>query len=185
MCIKAQDKNQPLPRVQIVQPMPTLVSSWNALLPHVIVSCFSQAGIGDSSQQVILADKDGPFKELIEEPDELREAKPNVVPENVSAELFSTVDDHVIGTASAASDFEILSQIWGDNDDNDDAVVIEDKPTTRTSFQQGNEKFSANSAKCFSVYEQVWFRNAKSSSPDGETIRHRKKSNSQQKLQIK
>ena len=98
---------------------------------------------------------------MIEEPDELREAKPNAVPENVSAELFSTVDDHVIGTASAASDFEILSQIWGDNDDNDDAVVIEDKPTARTSFQQGNEKFSANSAECFSVYEQVWFRNAK------------------------
>ena len=98
---------------------------------------------------------------MIEEPDELREAKPNAVPENVSAELFSTVDDHVIGTASAASDFEILSQIWGDNDDNDDAVVIEDKPTARTSFQQGNEKFSANSAECFCVYEQVWFRNAK------------------------
>ena len=53
--------------------------------------------------------------------------------ENVSAESFSAVDDHVIVTASAATDSEILSQILDDNDDSDDEIVIEDKPPVRPS----------------------------------------------------
>ena len=55
---------------------------------------------------------DDPFKEWIEKFDKLREAHPNAVPENVSAESFFAVDDHVIVTASSATSSKILSQIW-------------------------------------------------------------------------
>ena len=64
--------------------------------PYVIVNCFSKAGISESSQQVALTDEDNSFKELIEELIELPETHPNAVPENVSAESFSAVDDHVM-----------------------------------------------------------------------------------------
>ena len=93
-----------------------------------IANCFSKAGVSNSSQQVALTDKDDPLKVLIEELDELQEAHPDAVPENVSAESFSAADDHVIVTASAATDSEILPQILGNNDDSDDEIVIEDKP---------------------------------------------------------
>ena len=46
---------------------------------------------------------------------------------------FSAVDDHVIVTVSAATNSEILSQILDDNDDSDDKIVIEDKPTVHSS----------------------------------------------------
>ena len=92
--------------------MTTLVSPWNTVPPHVIVNCFSKAGISDSIQQVALTDEDDPFKELN--------------PENVSTECFSAVNDHLIVTTLAATNSEILSQILSDNDDSDDEIV-EDK----------------------------------------------------------
>ena len=136
MCIKALDKNQPLPNFSIQQTVTTLVSSWNAVSPQVIVNCFSKAGISDSSQQVALADEDNPFKESIEEFDELREAHPDAVPENLSAGGFSIVDDHMIVTASAATDSEALSQILDDNDDSNDEIVIEEKLSARASKRE-------------------------------------------------
>ena len=126
MCIKALDKKQPRPKISILQAMTSLVSSWNAVSPDVIVNCFSKAGISDSNQQVALIDEDDPFEGLIEELEKLREAHPDAVPENVSAESFSAVDDHVIVIASVPTDSEILSQILGDSDDSDGEIVIED-----------------------------------------------------------
>ena len=136
MCIKVLDKNQPLPKISIQQAVTTLVSSWNAVPPQVIVNCSSKAGISDSNQQVALNDEDNPFKELIEEFEELREAYPGAVPENLSAGGFSAVDDHMIVTASAATDSEVLSQILGDNDDSDDEIAIEEKPSARPSKRE-------------------------------------------------
>ena len=100
--IKALGKNQPYPEISILQPLTTLVSSWNAVPLDVIVNWFFKARISDSSQQVFLTDEDDPIKELIEELDELREANREAVLENVSTESFSTVNDHAIVTASAA-----------------------------------------------------------------------------------
>ena len=70
---------------------------------------------------------------MIKELDALQEVHTDAVRENVSAESFSAVDDHVIVTVSAATDSEILSQILDDNDDSDDEIVIEDKPPVRPS----------------------------------------------------
>ena len=39
MCITALEKNQLLSKISILQAMMTLVSSWNAVPPHVIVKC--------------------------------------------------------------------------------------------------------------------------------------------------
>ena len=101
-----------------------LESSWNAVPPHVIINCFSDAGISDSSQQVALNDEDDPFKEWIKKFDKLREAHTNSAPENVSAENFFAVDDHVIVTASSATNSKILSQNLGNNVNSDDEIVI-------------------------------------------------------------
>ena len=88
MCINALDENQSYSKILILQAMMTLVSSWNDVPSHVIINCFSKAGISKSSQKVALTDEYDPFKEFIEELDELREVHPNAVPENVSAEIF-------------------------------------------------------------------------------------------------
>ena len=66
---------------------------------------------------------------MIEELEKLREVHPDAVPENVSAESFSAVDNHVIVTASVPTDSEIL----GDKYDSDDEIVIEDEPPVRPS----------------------------------------------------
>lgn len=113
--------------------MTTLVSSWDAVPPNILVNCFFKAGISGSNQQVALTNEDNPFKELIKELDKLREAHPNAVSGNVSAESFSIVNDHVIATVSAATDSKILSQILGDNDDRDNEIVIENKTPVRPS----------------------------------------------------
>ena len=71
-------------------------------------NCFSKAGINDSSQQVALTDEDNPFKELIKELEELRGVHPNAVPKKVLAKSFSSIDDHTILTASAATDTKVF-----------------------------------------------------------------------------
>ena len=116
--------------------MTTLVSSWDAVPPHVLVNCFFKAGISNSNQQVALTNEDNPFKELIEKLDKLREAHPNAVSGNVSAESFSIVNDYVIVTASAATDSKMLLQILGDNDDRDNKIVIENKTPVRPSKRE-------------------------------------------------
>ena len=85
MCINPLDENQSYSKILILQAMMTLVSSWNDVPSHVIINCFSKAGISKSSQKVALTDE---CDEFIEELDELREVRPNAVPENVSAEIF-------------------------------------------------------------------------------------------------
>ena len=65
---------------------------------------------------------------MIKELDALQEVHTDAVRENVSAESFSAIDDHVIVATSAATDSEILSQILDNNDDSDGEIVIEDKP---------------------------------------------------------
>ena len=72
------------------------------------LTAFSKAGISDSSQQVASTDEDDPFEGLIEELEKLRETHPDAVPENVTAESFSAVDDHAIVAASVPTDSEIL-----------------------------------------------------------------------------
>ena len=57
MCIEALDKNQPLPKISILQAITTLASSWSAMPPHVIFKCFSEARISDSSQQAASTDE--------------------------------------------------------------------------------------------------------------------------------
>ena len=74
-----------------------------------IVNCFSKAGISNSSQQVALTDKDDPLKVLIEELDELQEAHPDAVPENVSAESFSVADDVIVAASAATRNIALLA----------------------------------------------------------------------------
>ena len=39
LCIKAVDKNEPLPKISILQAMKDLVSSWNAVSKETVVNC--------------------------------------------------------------------------------------------------------------------------------------------------
>lgn len=124
MCIKALGKNQPLPKISTLQAITTLVSSWSAVPPHVIIKCFSKAGISDSSQQVALTDEDNPFKELIRWA--MRNTPWRSTKKRIGCKFFS-VDDHVIVPVSVATDTEILSQILVNNNDSDDEIAIKDK----------------------------------------------------------
>ena len=124
MCIKALDKNQPLPKISILQAITTLVSSWSAVPPHVIIKCFSKAGISDSSQQVALTEEDNPFKELIRWA--MRNTPWRSTRKRIGCNFFA-VDDHVIVPVSVATDTEILSQILDNNNDSDDEIAIKEK----------------------------------------------------------
>ena len=68
--------------------MTILVSHLNAVPLHVTINHLWKAGISDSSQQIASIDEDDPFKELIKELDELREAHPNEVPKRYWLNIF-------------------------------------------------------------------------------------------------
>ena len=58
------------------------------------------------------------------------------MPRRSARKRFYAVDDHVIVTALALTDSEILPQILGNNDGSDDEIVIKDKPLARPSKKE-------------------------------------------------
>ena len=81
----------------------------------------------------------------------LRETHPDAVPENVSAESLSAVDDHVIVTASVPTDSEILSQILGDKDDNDEIEIEEEPPVRPSKSETENALETLQNASLYST----------------------------------
>ena len=58
------------------------------------------------------------------------------MPRRSARKRFHAVDDHVIVTALALTDSEILPQMLGNNDGSDDEIVIKDKPLARPSKKE-------------------------------------------------
>ncbi|XP_065642738.1 tigger transposable element-derived protein 4-like [Hydra vulgaris] len=101
LCIKAVDKNEPMPKISILQAMKDLVSSWNAVSKETVINCFKKA----------------------EELNRLRELDPRAVQEDLSAESYIGLDCDVVTTGSLATDAEIIAQILDPNFENDDNEV--------------------------------------------------------------
>ena len=57
-----------------------------------------KATVSEKYHTIAINDEDNPSKEINENLKELREKEPSLVPENMAAEDFATVDDAVITT---------------------------------------------------------------------------------------
>ena len=84
-----------------------LASVWNEVSQITIVNCFKKAKTSEKDQTIAINDEDDPFEKINENLKELREKKPSVLPENMTAEDFVTADDAVITTSSTLTDGEI------------------------------------------------------------------------------
>ena len=73
LCIKVVDKNKPLQKDSIFQPMKDLAASWNAVSKEAVVNCFKKSDISELNQQMTEADNVDRFKSLIKKLDRLPE----------------------------------------------------------------------------------------------------------------
>ena len=64
---------------------------------------FKKSRISSTGQQDAIADSDDPFKDLQESLDDLREADPSLVPNDLSVNDLVTLDNEVIATAPQIS----------------------------------------------------------------------------------
>ena len=101
-----------------------LVSAWYEVSQTTIVNCFKKAEISEKDQTIAINGEDDPFKEINESLKESQEKEPSLVPENMTAEGFATVDDAVITTSSTLTDEEILQEAT--QTENDEVEEIED-----------------------------------------------------------
>ena len=84
-----------------------LASAWNEVSQTTIVNCFKKAKISEKDQAIAINDDDDPFEKINKNLKDLREKNPSVLPENMTAEDFLTVDDAVIPKSSTLIDGEI------------------------------------------------------------------------------
>ena len=64
---------------------------------------FKKSRISSTGHQDAIADSDDPFKDLQESLDDLREADPSLVPNDLSVNDLVTLDNEVIATAPQIS----------------------------------------------------------------------------------
>ena len=121
---RSLDSNKLLPKVSLLTALQLLVSPWNKVSQTTVVNCFKKAKISDKNQTIAINNEDDPFNEITENPKELREKEPSLVPENMTAEDFATADDAVITTSSTLTDEEILQKAT--QTENDEVKEIED-----------------------------------------------------------
>ena len=107
LILRSLDSNKPLQKVSLLTALQLLASVWNEVSQITIVNCFKKAKTSEKDQTIAINDEDDPFEKINENLKELREKKPSVLPENMTAEDFVTADDAVITTSSTLTDGEI------------------------------------------------------------------------------
>ena len=75
LILRSLHSNKSLPTVSLLTPLQLLVSAWNEVSQTTIVICFKKAKISEKDQTIAISDEDDPFKEINENPKELREKK--------------------------------------------------------------------------------------------------------------
>lgn len=128
---RALEKKEPCPHISVLKAMKILAYSWEVVTKETIVNCFRKAGISPTVQEAAIADSDDPFKDLQESLDELRKADATLVPNNVTATEFVSLDDDVIVTAPEISEADIVEEIKGDQgkdgeEESDHEVSVEE-----------------------------------------------------------
>ena len=110
--------------------MKILVSWWEAVSAQTIVNCFRRAGITPEAQNAAITDADYPFSDLKESLQQLHDINPDMVPEGVTPECLTDIDNVVITTAPVITDDDILrsvitSQQERSDEDYDDDEEVE------------------------------------------------------------
>ena len=138
LCIKAMESNKPLPKINILQAMKHLVSSWNVVSKENIVNCFKKSNISQSNQQVAVNDDGDSSKSLQEDLKKLHELDNDAIQPNLSAESFADLDNEVVTSDSFSNDDDIIAEvIEGENEESeDDEVDEENTPPTRPSTNE-------------------------------------------------
>ena len=101
---------------------------------QAIVNCFRRAGITPEAQNAAIADADDTFSDLKESLQQLHDINPDMVPEGVTPECLTDVDNEVITTAPMITDDDILRSVTtsqqeqSDEDYDDDEEVEEAAP---------------------------------------------------------
>ena len=111
--------------------MKILADSWEVVTKEAILNCFRKAGITPAVQQAVIADSDGPFKDLQESLNDLRKADSSMVPDDVRATALVSLDDDIIATAPEISEGDIIEELrdrqeQGEEEENDDEISIEE-----------------------------------------------------------
>ena len=125
------DSNKPLPKISLITALQLLVSAWNEVSKATIVNCFRKSKISEKDQTNAVNDEDDPFKEMSEELQNLREKDSSLVPENLTAEDFASMDDVVVSTASHLTDNEILLEAL-QPDTNEEEDILDDDEKLET-----------------------------------------------------
>ena len=138
---RALHKTKTLPKISILQAMQILVSSWEAVSAQTIVNCFRKTGITSEAQNAAITDPDDPFSDLKESLQQLHDIDPDMVPESVTPESLTDVDNEVITTAPMVTDDDILRSVrtnqqeQSDEDDDSDEEEQEAAPERPLRFQ--------------------------------------------------
>ena len=100
---RALNKMKMLQKISILQAMKILVSSWEAVSVQTIVLTqlpyFRKVGVTPEAQNAAITDADDPFSNLKESLQQLHDIEPDMVPESVSPESLTDVDNEVITTS--------------------------------------------------------------------------------------
>ena len=137
---RALAKTKTLPKINILQAMKILVSSWEAVSAQTIVNCFRKSGITSEAQNAAITDADDPFSDLKESLHQLHDSDPDIVPESITPESLIAVDSKVIATAPMITD-DILRNVTtnqqeqSDEDDDNNEEVEEAAPERPLRFQ--------------------------------------------------
>ena len=121
--------------------MQILVSSWEVVSAQTIVNCFRKAGITSEAQNAAITDADDPFSDLKQSLQQLHDIDSDMVPESVTPESLTDVDNEVITTAPMITDDDILRSVTtnqqeqSDEDDDNDEEVEEAAPEQQLRFQ--------------------------------------------------
>ena len=75
---------------------------------QTIVNCFRKAGITPKAQNAAIIDADHPFSDLKESLRELHDIDTAMVPEGVTPESITDIDNEVISTARMITVYDIL-----------------------------------------------------------------------------
>ena len=137
---RALDKTKTLPKISILQATKILVPSWEIVSAQTTVNCFRKPGITPKAQNAAITDADDPFSDLKESLQQLHDIDPDMVPEGVTPESLTDVDNEVITTASVITDDEILGSVTtnqqeqSDEDGDNDEEIEETAPERALRF---------------------------------------------------
>ena len=106
--IRAVDKNKQLARTSILNTMMMLKKAWGEVTKQTIRNCFRKSGISLEAQKSAMDDHDDPFKVMVDDGEDvsvvdelefdlnqLREARPDLAPENLDADGLVDFDKEV------------------------------------------------------------------------------------------